>query len=136
MQGETDNPMERVIRKDGRYPMEAFALLQEGLAAAVRDKYGEAAEAEAEPEPGQRHVTGRELCQGARKVLLERYGMLARAVLAKWNIRGTIDLGNMVYLLIQHGFMHKTDEDSIEDFRDVFDFQKDLTIHDDLEMKE
>jgi uncharacterized repeat protein (TIGR04138 family) len=134
MHGETDNPMERVIRKDGRYPMEAFALLQEGLAAAVRDKYGE--EAEAETEPGQRHVTGRELCMGTRKVLLERYGMLARAVLAKWNIRATIDFGNMVYLLIQHGLMHKTDEDSLEDFRDVFDFQKDLTIHDDLEMKE
>ena len=29
----------------------------------------------------------------------------------------------MVYLLIRHGFMRKTEEDSIEDFRDVYDFR-------------
>jgi len=133
MPQETDNPMERVIRSDGRYPMEAYALLQEGLARAVRDKYGEETQ---DAPPGQRHVSGRELCMGIHKVLLERYGMLARAVVARWNIRGTIDFGNMVYLLIRHDFMHKTKEDSIEDFRDVFDFDKDLVVTDDFELKE
>ena len=132
MPSETDNPMEKVIRKDGRYPMEAFALLQEGLMRAVRDKYGE----ETDAAPGQRHVSGRELCMGVRKVLLDRYGMLARAVLGRWSIRGTIDFGNMVYLLIKHEFMHKTEEDSIEDFRGVFDLEKDLVVTDDFELKE
>ena len=133
MPQETDNPMEKVIRADGRYPMEAYALLNEGLARAVRDKYGEEAET---PPTGQRHVSGRELCQGIRKVLLDRYGMLARAVLARWNVHATIDFGNMVYLLIQHEFMHKTEEDSLEDFREVFDFARDLVVGDDFEMKE
>jgi len=41
-----------------------------------------------------------------------------------------------VYLLIQHEFMRKTEEDSIEDFRDVFDLDKDLAPGDDLELKE
>lgn len=133
MPGETDNPMEKVIRKDGRYPMESFSLLQEGLARAVRDKYGE----DADPSPtGQRHVSGRDLCLGIRSALLDRYGMLARAVLGKWNIHATIDFGNMVYLLIEHEFMRKTEEDSIEDFRDVFDFDKDLAPGDEFELKE
>jgi uncharacterized repeat protein (TIGR04138 family) len=132
MHPDTDSPAERVIRSDGRYPLEAYDLLKEGLTRAVRDKYGE----EAEGPPGQQHVSGRELCLGIRKVLLERYGMLARAVLARWNIRSTLDFGNMVYLLIQHEFMRKTDEDSIDDFRGVFDFEKDLSITDDFEMKE
>jgi len=133
MPGEADNPMEKVIRADGRYPMEAFALLQEGLARAVRDKYGE--DVEGGP-TGQRHVSGKELCLGIRSVLLDRYGMLARAVMGKWNIHATIDFGNMVYLLIQHEFMRKTEEDSIEDFRDVFDFEKDLVPGDEFELKE
>jgi uncharacterized repeat protein (TIGR04138 family) len=132
MPGETDNPMQKVIRADGRYPLEAFGLLQEGLARAVRDKYGE----EADAPDAQRHVSGKELCLGIRSVVLDRYGMLARAVLDKWNIHATIDFGNMVYLLIQHEFMRKTEEDSIEDFRDVFDFDTGLVRGDDFELKE
>jgi uncharacterized repeat protein (TIGR04138 family) len=132
MRGDAENPMEKAILADGRYPMEAFALLQEGLVRAVHDKYGE----EAGSAGAQRHVSGRELCMGIRSVLLDRYGLLAPAVLGKWNIRETIDFGNMVYLLIQHGFMRKTDEDSLEDFRDVYDFDKGLAPDDDYELKE
>ena len=50
--------------------------------------------------------------------------MLAGAVLRKWNVRSTLDFGNMVYLLVENGLMHKTAEDSLEDFRDVFDFDE------------
>jgi len=45
-------------------------------------------------------------------------------------------LGNMVYLLIDHGFMRKTEEDSIEDFRDVFDFDKVFKVNDEFELEE
>jgi uncharacterized repeat protein (TIGR04138 family) len=50
--------------------------------------------------------------------------MMGRTVLARWNIRKSIDFGNMVYLMIANGFMHKTPEDSLEDFRDVYDFDE------------
>ena len=109
--------MEEVIIADGRYPPEAYAFLHEGLAKAVKDTYG--------PESGRdatRHVTGQQLCCALHDLAIERWGMLARTVLAKWTIRETLDFGNMVYLLIRHGFMKKTEADSIEDFRDVFDF--------------
>ena len=53
--------------------------------------------------------------------------MLARTVLARWNIRATADFGEMVYLLIANGAMSKTDEDSLEDFRDVYDFDEAFT---------
>ena len=62
--------------------------------------------------------------------------MLARTVLARWNVQATIDFGNMVYLLIEHGHMKKTDEDSIEDFRDVYDFGTALDAAYDFEVKE
>ena len=62
--------------------------------------------------------------------------MLARAVLARWNIRNTIDFGQMVYLLVDNGFMRKTDEDSIEDFRDVYDFADAFEVGEDFDLRE
>jgi len=67
---------------------------------------------------------------------MERWGLLAKTVLAKWNIHATIDFGNMVYLLVEHDFMRKTEEDSLEDFRDVFDFDAAFAPGDSFELKE
>ena len=126
----TDEPAKSladVVREDGRYPLEAFAFLYDGLARAVREVYG-AAEAEEPPpegeppEPPTKHVTGQQLCDGLRAEAIDRWGLMARTVLGRWNVRATIDFGHMVYLLIENQLMQKTDSDSIEDFRDVYDF--------------
>ena len=131
MEGEPNIPMDEVIRRDGRYPAEAFAFLHEGLNKAVRDVFGE----QAAPE-GQRHVSGKQLCEALRDLAVERWGMLARTVLARWNIRKTVDFGNMVYLLIDNNYMRKTDEDSLDDFRDVYDFDKAFSGYNSFELKE
>jgi len=110
--------MEQVIRDDGRYPPDAFAFLHEGLTKAVKAVHGQP---EQETSP-RRHVTGKQLCESLRDLAMGRWGMLAKLVLSRWNIRSTTDFGNMVYLLVNNGFMRKTDEDSLEDFRDVYDF--------------
>ena len=47
---------------------------------------------------------------------------MARVVIEEWGITSTRDIGEIVYLLIGCGIMHKTDEDSIDDFDDVYDF--------------
>jgi len=122
--------MDQVIREDGRYPPDAFGFLHEGLARAVSQVYGEQAVT------AQRHVSGAQLCHALRDLAIERWGMLARTVLAKWNIHATIDFGNMVYLLVESGLMRKTDEDSLEDFRDVFDFEKAFDVAEEFELKE
>ncbi len=114
---EPSESMEEVIRRDGRYPPEAFALLQDAMARAVKRHYGEGAS-----RTGRKHVTGRQLCMAARDIARMRWGMLATTVLARWNIRRTRDFGNMVFLLIEHGYMRKRPQDTIEDFDDVFDF--------------
>ena len=127
---EESESMEEVIRRDGRYPPEAFAFLHEGLARAVKTVYGE------ESPEGMKHVTGKQLCLSLRDFAMERWGLLARTVLAKWNIRSTADFGNMVYLLIEKGFMKKTEQDSLEDFTGVYDFDEAFRPHDDFELKE
>ncbi len=121
-----------VIREDGRYPPEAFEFLNEGLARAVHHVHGEGA-----PQHGvQSHVSGRELSFALRDLAVDKWGMLAPTVLGRWNIHSSFDFGQMVYLMIRNGFMQKTEEDSIEDFRDVFDFDKAFELTDEFELKE
>jgi uncharacterized repeat protein (TIGR04138 family) len=129
---EPERSIEDLIRSDGRYPPEAYAFLHEGLARAVKAAHGE----EAQAGPAQHHVTGQQLCLALRDLATERWGLLARAVLGKWNVRSTLDFGNMVYLLIRHNFMKKTEGDSIDDFRDAYDFSTAFDAGSQFELKE
>ncbi len=121
--------IEEVIAEDGRYRVEGFGFLHEGLSRAVKDVYSDDQEG-----PGH-HVTGQQLCLSLRDLAIDRYGLMAPAVLRSWGIRESIDFGNMVYLLIEHGMMRKTEEDTVEDFRDVFYLEKDFDVSDKIRLK-
>ena len=131
MPEQPEKSIDQVIHEDGRYPNKAYEFLHEAMTKAVENtkslKGGK---------PEQKHVTGRQICLAVRDMAIDRWGMLAKTVLAGWNIHATIDFGNMVYLLIRHDFMRKTDEDSIDDFRDVFDFDEAFGSVDHLELAE
>ncbi len=70
------------------------------------------------------HVNGRELAEGARDLALEEFGPMAFDVFRHWGLTGTIDLGRIVYDLIEADLLRKTDEDSLEDFADVYDLRE------------
>ena len=103
--------IEELVRKDPRYPEEAYFFLLKGLNFTVSrlDK--------------PRHVTGQELSDGMRLYAVEQFGPMAKEVLEHWGIRGTRDFGNIVYNLIEVKLLAKTETDSIEDFEDVYDFK-------------
>lgn len=69
-----------------------------------------------------RHITGGEFCEGIRNYAINQFGPMARAVLEYWGIKNTLDFGNMVFDLVEAELMRKTDEDSLDDFKDVYDF--------------
>ncbi|MEE2898573.1 MAG: Minf_1886 family protein [Gemmatimonadota bacterium] len=71
-----------------------------------------------------RHISGRELADGVRRLALERFGLMARLVLEHWGIRATEDVGGVVFALVEQGVLIKQDEDRPEDFADVFDFEE------------
>ncbi|MBM3314743.1 hypothetical protein FJY71_02720 [candidate division WOR-3 bacterium] len=101
--------IEDLVARDPRYRVEAYVFINDALAHSQRmvGRKG--------------HVTGRELSAGCRRLALERYGRLARAVLNSWGLFTTDDFGNVVYNLIAAGLMSRTEEDSIDDFHDLFD---------------
>ena len=70
-----------------------------------------------------RHISGSELAEGVRDLALQQYGPMARAVLEHWGVHRTEDIGELVFALVEEGILVKQDEDSAEDFRDVFDFE-------------
>jgi len=70
------------------------------------------------------HISGQELVNGIRQYALEQFGMLARTVFNSWGIFTTEDFGKIVFELIESGDMKKTDDDRLEDFCDVFDFEE------------
>jgi uncharacterized repeat protein (TIGR04138 family) len=75
------------------------------------------------PERMNRHVTGQQLCWAIRDTALERWGLMARSVLARWNITSTEDVGAIIFALVENGWLQKQPTDTLEDFDNVFNFK-------------
>lgn len=107
-----DNLLDRIIERDARYEADAYLFVRDALNHTVKqlDK--------------PRHVSGQELLEGIRKYALGQFGPVTRRVLNEWGIHECIDFGEIVFNLIQEGLLGKTDEDSVEDFRDGYDFSE------------
>lgn len=109
--------IEQVVEQVGLYPIEAYEFVQQGLQYTVQAIHGEVKDKNAN-----RHVNGRDLSEGLREYALLQWGRLARTVLRRWNITRTDDFGRIVFALVESGYMTKTEEDSPEDFHNVYDF--------------
>lgn len=105
-----------IVRKDARYGVEAYTFLREAL------DHTQKAVAKAHKNET-RHVTGKELLDGIRAYALITYGPMAITVLDEWGIRRCEDFGELVFNLVEHGLLSKTENDSREDFKDGYDFE-------------
>ena len=111
--------LHEVVAQLDMYPIEAFEFVREGLAYTVDKLHGKF-----EPDSTAcRHVSGQQLCEGLREYALLRWGMLARTVLRRWDINTTLDFGRIIFAMVDNGLMQKTADDSVEDFRKVYDFK-------------
>jgi uncharacterized repeat protein (TIGR04138 family) len=122
--------LQQLVEDVGLYPPEAYEFIQKGLSFTVQRIHGEfkeaeAKEAEAEAKAAEvsRHVSGQQLCEGLRDYALSQWGLLARTVLRRWNITSTLDFGRIVFALVDAGHMQKTDDDTLEDFKAVYEFR-------------
>mgnify|MGYP001114142963 CR=1 FL=1 len=104
--------LERLQERDSRFDTRAYlhvlAALQE-----VMDRL-----------ESPRHISARELTNEVGQLALERYGLLSRTVLGHWGVHATEDVGEIVFALVEAGLLVKQDEDRVEDFVDVFDFEE------------
>lgn len=108
------------------YPLDAFEFVQRGLDFTVRRAHGDLQDEYDPQDPDQpsRHVSGRMLCEGLRDYALQQYGLLAATVLRRWRVTRCEDFGRIVFAMVESGMMHKTDDDSIADFQNLFTFKE------------
>ena len=104
--------LEEIAGETGRYSPAGFRFVYDGLGYTVQN---------IAKEP--RHVSGQTLCEGLKKLAIEKWGRLALLVLSNWGIKGTRDFGEIVYLMIKHEWMSAQPTDSIDDFDDVYNFK-------------
>ncbi len=106
----------RICDANGDYDPEAYWFLREGLDRTVRALGRDGAK--------NRHVSGKELCEGLRDYALDQFGPLALLVLTQWGVYETSDFGEMVMELVQAGVFGKRGGESKADFDGVFSFEE------------
>jgi uncharacterized repeat protein (TIGR04138 family) len=114
-----------VLARDPRYSIQAYAFVFEALEYTknLKKRNQSRNRTRSQPFTNTRHVSGRELCEGARRLALSHYGMMAMTVLNQWGLRSTSDLGEIVYNLIASGDLEKAPSDSRTDFDNIYDFE-------------
>ncbi len=109
--------LDSIIASDARYERDAYVFLRDALDYTTKQQKKLKGAAV-------RHVAGPELLDGVRQYALKEFGPMVVTVLFYWGIHTTEDFGHMVFNLISAGIFGKTEEDSIEDFKNVYDFKE------------
>jgi uncharacterized repeat protein (TIGR04138 family) len=109
--------LESIVATDTRYHRDGYIFLRDALDFTTKQQ-------KKLKGVSVRHVTGPELLDGARQYALREFGPMVITVFDSWGIHSCEDIGNMVFNLIGAGVFGKTEEDSIEDFKNVYDFEE------------
>ena len=112
MKSQLDHLLAEIYDSDNRYRPDAYEFVLEALNF-TQKKYRRS-----------KHVTGDELLEGIKELLMERFGPMALTVLRYWRVNATEDFGNIVFNLVEKRVLSKTEEDNIEGFRNKYDFEE------------
>ncbi len=109
--------LDSIVASDPRYQRDAYVFLRDALDFTTKQQKKVRGATV-------RHVSGPELLGGVRHYALKEFGPMVMTVFDSWGIHSCEDIGNMVFNLIDAGIFGKTEEDSIEDFKNVYDFDE------------
>lgn len=130
--------LEQILAKDARFHRDAYLFLREALdytqKLISRDAPSPGGRSTA-PTPGPspatepelkksdvRHVTGQQLLGGIREYAVQQFGPMATTVFEEWGVRSCQDFGEIVFNMVEHTLLAKTENDSRADFREGYDF--------------
>jgi uncharacterized repeat protein (TIGR04138 family) len=109
--------LDSIIASDPRYARDAYVFLRDALDFTTKQQ-------KKLKGTTVRHVSGPELLEGVKVYALKEFGPMVMTVFSYWGLQACEDVGHMVFNLIGAGIFGKTDEDSIEDFRNVYSFEE------------
>ena len=109
--------LDSIVASDSRYHRDAYVFLRDALDFTTKQqKKAKGASV--------KHVSGPELLNGVREYALKEFGPMVLSVFGYWGITRCEDVGHMVFNLINAGIFGKTEQDSLEDFKAVYDFDE------------
>ena len=115
--------VEVIIKKDLRYKADAYEFVMQALwfTQEKMKKKG--------------HVTGKELLEGIKEFGLAQFGPMAITVFEHWGVKTTQDFGEIVFNMVENGLLKKTEDDSIRDFKNVYNFKKVFDTTDQIKLE-
>ena len=104
--------IDQICDGDPRYKSDAYEFLMEALAY-TQKKFKRS-----------KHVSGEELLEGIKQLLMHRFGPMTLLVLNHWGIKRTEDFGSIVFNLVENRILSKDSEDNIDSFQNGYDFNE------------
>jgi uncharacterized repeat protein (TIGR04138 family) len=104
-----------IVASNSRYRCDAYFFVRDALDYTKRTM--------GRSKTDEKHVSGKELLEGIRAFALETYGPMAATVLGEWGIRACSDFGEIVFIMIEHSLLAKSENDSRADFDGGYDFE-------------
>jgi uncharacterized repeat protein (TIGR04138 family) len=111
--------VEKIITDDPRFTEEAYEFISDAVIYTTMQIQNAGDK--------KRHISGQELLEGIKDFAIDQFGPLAQEVLASWGIKDTISIGHIVFNMVDHQLLGSTEEDSINDFKNGFDFTSAFT---------
>lgn len=102
--------IQKLVERQGAYKLEAFGFVLSALHYTLKKL------------SKRRHISGPEFLDGIRVYGLKQFGPLTLTVFNHWGVYTTEDFGKIVFALVDADLMSKQDTDSLEDFKNVYDF--------------
>jgi len=103
---------------DGRYHLEAYRFIFDSLDFVFYNLN------RINNTSDDRHITVDQLLGGVKEYALDQFGSLSKIVLEEWGISNTVDIGEIVFNLVEGGLLNKHDSDNKSDFIHGFDFHE------------
>jgi len=106
-----DGVMDRIRLREPRYDEQAYLFVLSAL------EYTQS------KIDARRHISAAELASSFRELALERFGLMSRMVFEHWGVSSTSDIGEIVFTLVDLGFLVKQPNDTREEFAGLYDFE-------------
>lgn len=113
--------VDRIIAEDPRYHRDAYAFVRDGLDFTVKQQ-------KKSKEGVPVHVTPGQLLDGIRVFALKEFGPMVPTVFGYSNVQSCEDIGHIVFNLIRKEFLRENDSDTLEQFRDGYDFYQAFVV--------
>jgi uncharacterized repeat protein (TIGR04138 family) len=106
--------LDQVTSTEPRYDRAAYYFLRDALDHTLNERKKTTGETG--------HISGQQLSEGIRRYALKQFGPMVPSVFEYWNVHSTEDFGVMVFKLVEVGIFGKTERDSIDDFKGLYNF--------------